>query len=524
MVKFQLVKFQLAKPQVVDLIEARPLVGQVLLLISLILVGVQPLQAEAVPANPDLAQIESEAEYQLPAALQALQRWVAIPSITDATDSHRADKTRLLKSIVNEAEQLGFSGRLVADDQVAIIDIDEQPPSIGILLHADVVPPGEPSQWQYPPFSAIVADGAVWGRGAADDKGPIAATLYALAGLKRLGVELAGGVRVIVGSSEENMVWGDFEQVAKLGLAPAKGWTADATFPVVHAEKSFVNARVSFHPERSVGESPVGRIQGGTAPNSVPDRASLVFTGDSASVQQAIAKYVAKHPEIRFEVAESEQRIEISSFGKAGHGSRPASGVNAITHLALLVSSLVELKPDAGAAERATLFLGPLLAGQTDGSSLGIAKTHPVMGSTTVNVGQVETVNGSIHSYLNIRGPIGLSAQEIEQALMEKTSALDGQVTMVAAMDPLWVEPDDPFVTELVESYRRWQDDDRPPVAIGGTTYAKAFPGYVAFGMGLPDHRVPVHAPNERLPLAALQRGMAIYMDAIIATVGVNEN
>ena len=100
LVKFQLVKFQLAKPQVVDLIEARPLVGQVLLLISLILVGVQPLQAEAVPANPDLAQIESEAEYQLPAALQALQRWVAIPSSFRVRRHHSCRVERILVNIL----------------------------------------------------------------------------------------------------------------------------------------------------------------------------------------------------------------------------------------------------------------------------------------------------------------------------------------------------------------------------------------------------------------------------------------
>ncbi|HAC33331.1 MAG TPA: hypothetical protein DCF45_02305 [Gammaproteobacteria bacterium] len=497
---------------------------QALLLAVASLAAVPLLQAEEGPAGLDQALIKNEAEYQLPAALEALKRWIAIPSITDATDSYRSDKTRLLKSIVAEAEQLGFNGQLVADEQVAVIDINDQPPSIGILLHADVVPPGDESQWQYPPFSAIVADGAVWGRGAADDKGPIAATLYALAGLKRLGIELAGGVRVIIGTSEENMLWGDFEQVATLGLAPTRGWTADAMFPVVHAEKSFVNARVSFHPAPVGEQGLITQFRGGTAPNSVPDRASLRLGGTSAEVEMAIAKYVAERPEVSFEFANTNGGVEITAFGKAGHGSRPASGVNAITHLARLVASLIELKADSSAAERAILFLGPLLAGETDGSSLGIARTHPVMGSTTVNVGQVETDGRSTHCYLNIRGPIGLSAQEIEQALMDKTAPLGGQVTMVAAMDSLWVDPDDEFVTQLVESYRRWQHDDRPPVAIGGTTYAKAFPGYVAFGMGLPDHRVPVHAPNERLPLAALERGMAIYMDAIAATVGVIGN
>ncbi|MCC6154138.1 MAG: M20/M25/M40 family metallo-hydrolase, partial [Candidatus Hydrogenedentes bacterium] len=41
-----------------------------------------------------------------------------------------------------------------------------------IMGHFDVVPvaPGSENDWAHPPFSGAIADGAVWGRGAADDK------------------------------------------------------------------------------------------------------------------------------------------------------------------------------------------------------------------------------------------------------------------------------------------------------------------------------------------------------------------
>ncbi len=41
--------------------------------------------------------------------------------------------------------------------------------------HTDVVPVGNASRWRFDPFGAEVADGAIWGRGAADMKGCIAA-------------------------------------------------------------------------------------------------------------------------------------------------------------------------------------------------------------------------------------------------------------------------------------------------------------------------------------------------------------
>lgn len=46
--------------------------------------------------------------------------------------------------------------------------------------HTDVVPTGPENKWQYPPFSATVADGFLHGRGAADMKGSIAAMVTAV--------------------------------------------------------------------------------------------------------------------------------------------------------------------------------------------------------------------------------------------------------------------------------------------------------------------------------------------------------
>jgi acetylornithine deacetylase len=51
--------------------------------------------------------------------------------------------------------------------------------------HLDVVPVGDVEKWRVPPFSGTRSDGMIWGRGAADMKGPIAAALTALLALKR---------------------------------------------------------------------------------------------------------------------------------------------------------------------------------------------------------------------------------------------------------------------------------------------------------------------------------------------------
>ena len=50
--------------------------------------------------------------------------------------------------------------------------------------HTDVVPPGNESSWRHPPFGGVIADGDLYGRGAVDMKGAIAA--YVAACLKHI--------------------------------------------------------------------------------------------------------------------------------------------------------------------------------------------------------------------------------------------------------------------------------------------------------------------------------------------------
>src|SRR3954471_7949098 len=69
--------------------------------------------------------------------------------------------------------------------------------SAGSLIlngHIDVVPAGDPAAWTHPPFAAEIADGKIWGRGAVDMKGGIAAMIGAIEAIQRAGVRLQGDV------------------------------------------------------------------------------------------------------------------------------------------------------------------------------------------------------------------------------------------------------------------------------------------------------------------------------------------
>ena len=69
--------------------------------------------------------------------------------------------------------------------------------------HLDVVPVGDWDACPHPPYQGVVSDGRLWGRGAADMKGPIACALQAVRMLDRAGVEPRGEVAFSLVADEE---------------------------------------------------------------------------------------------------------------------------------------------------------------------------------------------------------------------------------------------------------------------------------------------------------------------------------
>ena len=75
-------------------------------------------------------------------------------------------------------------------------------PSLLLLSHTDTVV-ADASEWQVDPWSAEVRDGEIWGRGALDMKGEVAASAVALASLAREGFEPAGDLIFVAAADEE---------------------------------------------------------------------------------------------------------------------------------------------------------------------------------------------------------------------------------------------------------------------------------------------------------------------------------
>lgn len=69
--------------------------------------------------------------------------------------------------------------------------------------HCDVVPVGDESRWEFPPFSGEIRDGLMLGRGTSDMKCGLGAFLFAVTVLADAGVQLSGEVLMTIVPDEE---------------------------------------------------------------------------------------------------------------------------------------------------------------------------------------------------------------------------------------------------------------------------------------------------------------------------------
>lgn len=76
-------------------------------------------------------------------------------------------------------------------------------PVVAFAGHTDVVPTGDENQWNYPPFSAQIVDDMLYGRGAADMKGSLAAMIVAAEEYVKANPNHAGTIALLITSDEE---------------------------------------------------------------------------------------------------------------------------------------------------------------------------------------------------------------------------------------------------------------------------------------------------------------------------------
>jgi succinyl-diaminopimelate desuccinylase len=156
--------------------------------------------------------------------------------------------------------------------------------------HTDVVTEGDVSLWSVPPFGGVIRDGRLYGRGAADMKGGVAAAIAAVRALRDARVRLHGRVRLAIVADEEGMMLG-------IKTFVRNGWADGAVGAIVCEPEANCPCLVQKGAMRAVARFR-GRMAHGAMPttgiNPIPSAAA--FVGRAAELETAYAARHGVHP------------------------------------------------------------------------------------------------------------------------------------------------------------------------------------------------------------------------------------
>ncbi len=221
--------------------------------------------------------------------IELTAEFVKIPTVNPPGENYH----RFVDFYVKRAEEYGLETEVVEVPEERVKALGLSLPRVNALArlkgekgkpvlhmngHFDVVPPG--AGWSVHPFGAIIKDGMLYGRGASDMKGSVAAQLMAAAALKRAGIELKGSLVISATCDEET------------------GGQLGAGYIV---EKGYADADFGINSD----SGPIDAI-------SLGHRGALW--------------------------------VEITTLGRMTHGSTPHKGVNAVEKMAVVIQELAKLR------------------------------------------------------------------------------------------------------------------------------------------------------------------------------------
>ncbi|KQC04260.1 MAG: hypothetical protein APR53_03495 [Methanoculleus sp. SDB] len=409
------------------------------------------------------------------------------------------------------AERLGFS-TVNLDHCVGYAESGAGDEYVAVLGHLDTVPEGK--DWTYPPFAGEIHDKKIYGRGALDDKGPALAALFGLLAVRESGGALSKRVRVIFGTAEETG-GPDIAHYLSREPPPASGFTPDANFPVVFAEKGllWVELEKPLHPAGSSGAQLVS-LSGGTAPNMVPESAAAVIrTDDPAAILNGCEEF-PRSPGCTLDAGIEGDLVVIRSGGVSAHASTPEKGRNAIMQLLAFLATQDFGPPGAAGAIG---FFARTIGTETDGASLGLALSDVPSGDLTLNAGTIDVSETAFRITLDIRHPVTVEKDAVLDTIEASLRGTGCSAAIRKYDAPLFYPTDSALIQTLTAVYREATGDETPPVAIGGGTYARKLPNTVAFGPYRPGTNPPIHRRDEYVGCDELVAMAKIYARAIIA-------
>lgn len=430
--------------------------------------------------------------------LESLKTIVSYPSVLNEGENGTPfgqSIQNVLEKMLEITRSLGFKTYIDPKGYYGYAEIGQGEELLAVLCHLDVVPAGDLSDWETPPFEATIKDGWIHGRGVQDDKGPSLAALYAVKALMDASVTFNKRIRFIYGTDEETLWrcmarYNELEETATLGFAP------DSSFPLTYAEKGLLQIKLHGSGSQELA------IEAGEAFNVVPAKAS--YTGNLADSLEVELKKQA------FEYERTADTVTV--IGVPKHSKDAAEGVNAIVRLATGLNPLIQ--------HSAIQFIAEAVREDATGSRLFGEISDEPSGTLSFNVSGLSLDQDKSEIRIDMRIPVLADKDKLVQELSQIAEEYQLRYEEFDYLAPLYVPLDSELVSTLMAVYKEKTNDNSPAVSSGGATFARTMPNCVAFGALFPGALQTEHQANERTVIEDLYKAMDIYAETIYRLAG----
>ena len=474
------------------------------------------------------------------AVIASITEMVAIPTVRAANVlPHESPAIiEMGRKIETMAREFGLQYRNV-DNRVFEVKLPGTgSEEFGILTHADVVP-ATADEWvlddgtKLDPFKVTRVGDYLYGRGTIDDKGSIAAVMYAMKAVKESGLPLARTIRLMVETTEET--GGDAMKYYREKTAlPAYNIVLDSKYPAVVAEKGSGALKVSFSGGSGVAADPAGTaitaMTGAPSANAIPQTATARLQGGDfdaaaskldAAKAAFVQKYEGQGGKFAVDIARGTDSIDLKVTGVSAHGSRPEEGVNPVPRLALFLQEAGVPLVDNGYA-RAARYIAEVYGTDYFGHTLGVAYKDDFMGPLTLSPTLIRAgADGKVDVTVNVRMPRGSTPDDLKKTITAKIDAwtAGSQTKADVQYDQgNWMarDPSGAWLSTLLNIFGDTTGLEAKPVSTAGSTTAKLMPNAINFGPAMPGKKYTAHNAKEFKEVADLDADMQMFTEMLV--------